>query len=96
MQTVAIKKNGHYIIPMLDSLDIGIDEIPITINDNIIQSSVKKDFSTCKKLETLDKELGGNTLIKSILHGLPEDYRYISSGMTDKEIVAEERAKKYE
>ncbi len=97
MQTLAVKKDGHYIVPALDVLRLGIDEIPVTIDDSIFKLSQDGSQSDAiKKLESINKELGENLLINAILKGLPKDFLYQSSGLTDKEIAVEERTKKYE
>ncbi len=65
-----------------------------TIGDRM-KVEVKKS-ETYKHLENLDKELGGSTLLKAIMKGMPLDYTYKKTDKTDREIWYEEVREKYE
>lgn len=96
MKTQAIKKDGHYYIPYLEGLDLEADEVTIEIDDNILKHLVIKKSGIKQELENMNKEMGGNRLIESILDGMPDDFKYVSSGKTDNELWYEERKHKYE
>ncbi len=96
MKTRAIKKDGHYYIPYLEGLDLNTDEVTIEIDDNIFKQTVTKKSQIKQELENMNKEMGGNKLIESILYGMPDDFTYIPSDKSDKELWYEERKHKYE
>ena len=105
MQLEAVKMNGHYFIPYLDKVELKSNKITVNINDELIQSAqkttstkktIKTKSETYRKLEKLKTELKGDSLIESILDGMPIDYEYKDPGKTDRELWYDAVKEKYE
>lgn len=97
MQLEAIKIDNNFVLPQLDKLDLNVDKILVNIDDNIIYNSRKvQQNHTYKELKKLNNDLHGNQLVKQIMSHISFNYEYKVSELSDKEIAAKERAKKYE
>ena len=101
MKVVAIKKEGHYIIPYFEKIHLKRKRVELEFDEKVLWDEKGKEKNvekseTYKQLEKLNKDLGGDELIESIMKGMPLDYKYTPSGKSDKEIWYEERREKYE
>ncbi len=96
MRLEAIRKNNHFMLPQLDKLNLKTDKVVVYIEDSALDDIKEQEKKTYETLDKLSASLGGDELIKAIMLGMPEDYKYESVNKTDKEIWYEGRKAKYE
>lgn len=95
MKVEAVLKNGQYVIPFLEKIKLKKPIIFIEIDDKLFSESIKKS-DEYKKFEKLSGELEDNELLKLIMDGMPKNYHYKETDLTDREIWLEETRSKYE
>lgn len=70
-------------------------EIIALVNENNHEKAKKKSVTYANMME-LNKLLGGDHLLEAVLKGMPEDFTYVASSQSDREIWFEECKHKYE
>jgi len=91
MITEVIKIKGHFMIPALDKLNIKKDHFMLEIPDELI---TKDPLSSA--LIDLKNKYSGNSLINGIFEGMPQNFTYTPTELTDKEMWYEEAKHNYE
>jgi len=87
----------------------GVIEIPVeyqkSLRDHIEvialvheqeSEAVNEKSATYAKMMELKDLLGGDDLVEAVLKGMPEDFTYVPSNQTGRDIWFEERKHKYE
>lgn len=97
MRIEIIKTKHGFRIPQLESMDIperlfATLEWPSGIHPEHSQDQQALSY---RMLENTVKEMGGDDLLESILKRLPQDYRFIPSGMSNDDLLYEALKEKY-
>ena len=98
MRIEIIKTKHGFRIPQLESRDIpdrlyATLDWPSEINPTPAQNRQASSRSVIQKTLT---DMGGDDLLEGILKRLPQDYRYMPSGMSDDDLLYEALKEKYE
>ncbi len=95
MKLHVIKKNGQFVIPALEHLDIDLEGFIVEVDTQTaaqLKSKLKK--STVQQLHELNEALGGDPYLTLKLTHLPPDYHHLSC-KSDDELLAEALQEKY-
>ena len=98
MRIEIIKTKHGFRIPQLESRDIpdrlyATLEWPVELGPAPTQN---RQASTRSAIEKTAAGIGGDDLLEGILKRLPQDYRYMPSGVSDDDLLYEVLKEKYE
>jgi hypothetical protein len=95
MELYAVKKNGSFVIPMLDNVDIDIDQFCFKV-DAVLERKIANsmNLSTKDRLIALNARLGGDEYLTYRIEHMNNDFSYTQE-KTDQEILMEALLEKH-